>query len=101
MLVNRMDASRMIATIGEAPARSADLASNLRALATALNGPHGRPLEVRKFALRLLAKHGLADWAFGYNRRKRTMGLCVYGRRLIELSLYLVSRNGAEEILDT
>jgi predicted SprT family Zn-dependent metalloprotease len=60
-----------------------------------------RLLEVRNLALSLLAKHGLYNWTFAYNRRKQTMGMCVYDRRTIELSIYFVLRNSWAEILDT
>ncbi|HEY7425103.1 MAG TPA: SprT-like domain-containing protein [Gemmataceae bacterium] len=56
---------------------------------------------VRKLALELMTRHGLHDWNFGFNRRKRAMGLCRYAARTIELSIYLVDRNGAEEVRDT
>lgn len=57
--------------------------------------------EVRQLALDRMAEHGLQDWKFAYNRRKQAMGLCVYHRRTIELSIHFVERNGTEEILDT
>ncbi len=57
--------------------------------------------EVRKLALDLLATHNLHDWSFAFNGRKQAMGLCVYHRRTIELSVYFVKRNSHEEILDT
>jgi predicted SprT family Zn-dependent metalloprotease len=57
--------------------------------------------EVRQLALDLLRQHGLDDWRFAYNRRKQAMGLCVYHRRTIELSIHFVEYNGGEEILDT
>src|SRR5688572_10705180 len=66
-----------------------------------MDGPHGRLLEIRKFAMQLLSIHGVGDWTFRFNKRKTGMGLCVYTRRTIELSLYFVSRNLPEEILDT
>jgi predicted SprT family Zn-dependent metalloprotease len=64
--------------------------------------PGGQRLAaVRRVALGLLAQHGLAGWSFGYNRRKASLGVCFHGRKLIELSIHLVERNGAEEVLDT
>lgn len=60
-----------------------------------------RLLEVRNVALGLLVRHGLPNWSFAYNRRKLTLGLCVYHRQTIELSVHFVERNSAEEILDT
>lgn len=52
--------------------------------------------------MQLLASHGLHDWGFAFNRRKQAMGLCIYRRRTIELSIHLVERdNSWEEIRDT
>jgi predicted SprT family Zn-dependent metalloprotease len=62
---------------------------------------YARRVEVRKLALELLARHGLHDWTFALNRRKRTLGLCRYDARTVELSIHLVDRNGPEEIRDT
>ena len=56
---------------------------------------------VRQVALELMHRHGLHDWSFGFNRRKRSLGLCVYHRKAIELSVHLIERNGPEEVLDT
>jgi predicted SprT family Zn-dependent metalloprotease len=52
-------------------------------------------------ARRLLDAFGLTDWTFGFNRRKRSLGVCLYARRRIELSVHLVSRNGVAEVRDT
>ena len=53
-------------------------------------------------ALELMAKHGLHGWSFRFNRCKQTMGLCVYHRKTIELSIYFVERdNPVEEVRDT
>ena len=60
-------------------------------------GP-ARLLAVRRFALRLMACHGLAGWSFQYNRRKTILGLCAYDRRSIELSSHLVERNGRSDL---
>jgi predicted SprT family Zn-dependent metalloprotease len=49
-----------------------------------------------------MALHGLRGWSFGFNRRKQTLGLCIYQRRTIELSVHLVERaNHWDEIRDT
>lgn len=45
--------------------------------------------------------HRLQDWRFGFNRRKQSLGLCVYSRRTIELSLPFVELNPHEAIRDT
>lgn len=60
-----------------------------------------RMAAVETFATQLITAHGLSDWSFAYNRRKRAMGLCVYQRRTIELSAPFVERNGPPELLDT
>jgi predicted SprT family Zn-dependent metalloprotease len=52
-------------------------------------------------ALCLMALHGLHDWAFAFNRRRRGLGLCRYATRTIELSMFLVDRNGPDEVRDT
>lgn len=57
--------------------------------------------EVRKMAEGLLAAHGLAEWKFGWNRRKRALGLCRYHLKRIELSVHFVVANGEEEIRET
>ena len=57
--------------------------------------------EIRRVALELLAFHGLAGWTFAFNWRKRSLGLCVYRHRQIELSVHFVRRNDQAEILDT
>jgi predicted SprT family Zn-dependent metalloprotease len=56
---------------------------------------------VRQIALDLMHRHGLHDWSFGFNRRLRSLGLCVFHRKVIELSVHLIERNGPEEVLDT
>jgi predicted SprT family Zn-dependent metalloprotease len=70
-------------------------------LVLGLAGDPARLAAVRRHAVALLARHGLADWGFAYNRRKRTLGLCIYDRRTIELSLHFVLRNDLAEITDT
>jgi predicted SprT family Zn-dependent metalloprotease len=62
---------------------------------------HARRTAARALAVELMACHGLHDWHFAFNRRKRAMGLCRYAVRTIELSIYLVDGNGADEIRDT
>jgi predicted SprT family Zn-dependent metalloprotease len=48
-----------------------------------------------------MARHGLRGWAFGFNRRKRALGLCLHTQKRIELSIYFVDGNGEEEVRDT
>ena len=81
---------------GLKPARPAPASEPLEISA----GPR-RFQEVKQQAQALLARHGLTDWKFAYNRRKQAMGLCVYHRKTIELSIHFVERNDAAEILDT
>jgi predicted SprT family Zn-dependent metalloprotease len=66
-------------------------------------GPNARLQfrEVRKLALGLLMAHGLHGWSFAFNWRKRSMGLCAFSHRRIELSVHFVERNNHAEILDT
>jgi predicted SprT family Zn-dependent metalloprotease len=75
----------------------------LACLRTALALPSGkqRQAAVQRLAAELLAAFGLAGWSFGFNRRKRSLGVCFYHRLSIELSAYLVERNGPEDVCDT
>jgi predicted SprT family Zn-dependent metalloprotease len=57
--------------------------------------------DARELALQLLAVHGLRGWSFGWNRRKRSLGLCRYADRRIELSLYFVPANSVEPVRET
>ena len=57
--------------------------------------------QVRQLGYDLLAKHGLTGWHFGFNRRKRSLGVCLFEQCTIELSVYLILRNPHEEVLDT
>jgi predicted SprT family Zn-dependent metalloprotease len=49
----------------------------------------------------MLARYGLEDWTFRFNRRKTEMGLCLYGPKQIELSVHFVQRNSDEAIRET
>jgi predicted SprT family Zn-dependent metalloprotease len=60
-----------------------------------------RRCQARDVALALMAQHNLVGWTFAFNRRKRSLGLCRYQERVIELSIHLVQRNDADEIRDT
>lgn len=66
-----------------------------------LSAHHARLAAVRTVALELMTRHGLHDWTFAFNHAKRAMGMCRYGTRTIELSVHLVGRNGAQEVIDT
>src|SRR4051794_33690107 len=58
-------------------------------------------LAARQLAVDLMANHGLHDWTFAFNRRRRSLGYCWYNRQAIELSVYFVERNGLESIRET
>jgi predicted SprT family Zn-dependent metalloprotease len=64
-----------------------------------------RARAARNLALSLMARHGLRGWEFGFNRRKRQLGICYDPHRglpgRIELSIYFVEKNPDEEIRDT
>jgi predicted SprT family Zn-dependent metalloprotease len=62
---------------------------------------YARRKEVRDLALALMAQHGLEGWSFGFNRHKGTLGICRFGVRTIELSVFLVYHNGVDEVRDT
>src|SRR5436305_12159247 len=55
----------------------------------------------RELARALMDAHGLADWEFRFNRRKRGAGLCLHHRGTIELSLYFVRLNGPDKVRET
>jgi predicted SprT family Zn-dependent metalloprotease len=54
-----------------------------------------------QLARQLIARHGLRGWTFRYNRGKRTLGMCDYTRKRIELSQYFVAHNGEGAVRDT
>jgi predicted SprT family Zn-dependent metalloprotease len=58
------------------------------------------PSDARRIALALLSQHGLTDWTFAFNRAKRTMGLCRHLERRVELSVYFVLANDADNVRD-
>jgi predicted SprT family Zn-dependent metalloprotease len=62
---------------------------------------YARREQARRLALELMALHGLHDWRFAFNKRKRHLGLCCYEAKTILLSVYLVERNEVEEVRDT
>jgi predicted SprT family Zn-dependent metalloprotease len=57
--------------------------------------------QVGAYARQLLSSFGLHDWSFAFNRRKCTMGLCLFDAKTIELSVHFVQHNGPEVIRDT
>jgi predicted SprT family Zn-dependent metalloprotease len=54
-----------------------------------------------QLARQLLAAHGLSEWSFAWNRRKRSLGLCRYHERRIELSAHFVAYNPIEQVRET
>lgn len=50
-----------------------------------------------------MAEHGLAarGWSFVFNRRKRSLGLCNYTAKRIELSSFFVAQNDEAAVRDT
>lgn len=57
--------------------------------------------QAARLASRLISQHGLHDWTFRFNRRKRGLGLCVYAPKRIELSIYFVVANDEPAVRDT
>ncbi len=57
--------------------------------------------QAEQLARVLMHQHGVGDWAFGWNRRKRSLGLCRYQQRRIELSAHFVRENPEEPVRDT
>src|SRR5271156_2803212 len=56
--------------------------------------------EAEQLAHRLLELHGLTDWSFAFNRRKRALGFCRYGIRRIELSTHFVGGHEEPHVRD-
>ncbi len=46
----------------------------------------------------LFDEHGLQNWTFAFNRRKRAFGLCDFHKRTIYLSAVLTELNGEAEV---
>lgn len=60
-----------------------------------------RPEAVAAYARTYLDHYGLRDWTFGFNRRVRGLGLCIYAPKRIELSAPYVANNTPERIRNT
>lgn len=59
-------------------------------------------MEIILWAKSIMAKHGLSDWSFKINGRlKRTLGLCSYSKREIQLRRKHVEEDTYDCILDT
>jgi predicted SprT family Zn-dependent metalloprotease len=59
-----------------------------------------RRSEVEELAIALMRRHGLAQWEFAFNRRKRALGLCRYTLRRIELSSHFALAHDEPEVRD-
>jgi predicted SprT family Zn-dependent metalloprotease len=60
------------------------------------------PTAARMLAEELIAHHLPAQgWAFAWNRRRRSLGLCRYREKRIELSLHFVLANDEGQIRET
>ena len=57
--------------------------------------------EAEQLARKLMADFGLPDWAFGWNRRKRSLGLCRYREKRLELSAHFVHANDETQVRET
>lgn len=57
--------------------------------------------DAAQLAQALIAEHRLRGWVFQYNRGKRTLGMCDYTRKRIELSQYFVAHNDEAAVRDT
>ena len=58
-------------------------------------------LHAQQLTRTLMQQHGLLDWSFQFTRRRRSLGLCRYQQKRIELSLPYVLRNDEANIRDT
>lgn len=56
--------------------------------------------DAEALALRLMKRFRLLTWQFGFNRRKRSLGLCRYTERRIELSTHFVIGHEEAEVRD-
>lgn len=59
------------------------------------------PMDASQLARRLMDRHGLRDWQFRFNNRKRALGICNHSDRHIELSRYFVRDNDEQAVRDT
>ena len=56
--------------------------------------------EVQNLALTLMTEHNL-NWSFGFNQRKRAIGVCIPSKRKIELSIPFVRALDINQVTDT
>ena len=57
--------------------------------------------EAEMLGRELMRLFGVGDWSFGWNWRKRALGLCRYRERKIELSRWFVKANGEGIVRET
>jgi predicted SprT family Zn-dependent metalloprotease len=57
--------------------------------------------EASRMAREEMNRCGIGEWTFGWNRRKRSLGLCRYRERRIELSAHFVYSNDAAQVRET
>ncbi len=57
--------------------------------------------DAANLAKSLMAEHKLRRWVFVFNRGKRTLGMCDFTRKRIELSMYFVTHNDEAAVRDT
>jgi len=60
-----------------------------------------KPDDAKMLAQQLMRHYHLHDWTFAWNRRKRALGMCFWGKKQIELSLPFVQRNDEAAVRDT
>lgn len=58
-------------------------------------------LDAEKLAVQLIKKHGLKNWTYSTNSRKRTLGLCFSHEKRIELSVYFIEHNTPAVVKET
>ena len=57
--------------------------------------------EAQRLAHTLMARHGLGDWTFAFDRAKRRFGACRYTTRTISLSRTLTELNESAAVRET
>jgi len=58
-------------------------------------------IEAQNLAVRLMSKHNLTHWSFGFNQRKRAVGICRHGCYKIELSIPFTKALEVDQVTDT
>jgi predicted SprT family Zn-dependent metalloprotease len=57
--------------------------------------------EAERLARSLMARHGLRDWSFRFDRARRRFGCCNYTTKTLSLSRHLTLLNAREVVRDT